>query len=99
MSTTKQETTTVGLVAPTQTGGALMYKPSVDKGTGTDFSRKLLAPRDWFYSNLFRELLERFCDKGKCPVDGVVQKYWREHDIEYCYRDINEIDPNNKKSK
>ena len=99
MSLTKHETTALGLKPPTTKGGTLLYKESVDQGTGTDFSRKFLAPNDWFYSNLFRDLIKRFCNKGNCSVDHSVQKAWKEHDIEHNYRDINEIDPNSKKNK
>jgi len=61
MSFTMKGTTAAGLIPPEKTGGKLLGKVSKDQGTGTDFSRKMLAPRDWFYSNLFREMLKDFC--------------------------------------
>jgi hypothetical protein len=39
---------------PTQTG--LLTKVQ-DVAVGTDLSRRLLSPEDWFYSKLFRRLL------------------------------------------
>lgn len=53
-SAAKMGMTTLGLSEPEKTGGKLLAKKGVDMATGTDFSRKLLAPRDWFYSDLFR---------------------------------------------
>lgn len=75
--------TTLGLSEPEKTGGKLLAKKGVDMATGTDFSRKLLAPRDWFYSDLFRQMMAKHFEKGTIAgvtIDRQVVTDWNLHD-------------------
>lgn len=61
-----------------------------DACVGTDLSRRLLAPRDWFYSKIFRTVLQQVYAKAgaKIPIELVAK--FKQHDDETVYRDINE---------
>lgn len=61
-----------------------------DAACGTDLSRRLLASRDWFYSKLFRQLLNQVYKRRKqeVPVDLLAQ--FKDHDSEANYRAVNE---------
>jgi hypothetical protein len=39
-----------------------------------------LAPRDWFYSKLFREMLESIFAQRKQPMDKDLEAKFRRHD-------------------
>ena len=75
-----------------------MYKEQCDVAVGTDFSRRLLAPNDWYYSQLFRRLLKQHYAKFKQPIRYEVENSFKAHDQENYYRDLHEPNPNASKN-
>ena len=68
----------------------------------TDFNRRLLVTQDWFYSELYRELLREFHDKQaaqsteddkKKEVEKSLEEIalrWKIHDIKGNFKDMDE---------
>ena len=51
-----------------------------DIAVGTDFNRKLLVTQDWFYSQLYRNLLRQFYKKLGQSVPEEIETLLRHHD-------------------
>ena len=69
-----------------------------DMGVGTDFNRRLLAPTDWFYSQLFRRLLKQHFAKKKLPLVEDAKEDFDTHDQQNQYREVNEPSQSKKKT-
>jgi hypothetical protein len=82
-----------------KTGGALFKGETKNAGTCTDFTRKHLAPQDWFYSALSRRLIRRHFIANQMHMDKELNGEFINHDCENFYRDIDEPNPNHKKYK
>lgn len=95
----RSQTVTANTTQPVKTGGAFFRGEVNDVGTCTDFTRKLLAPKDWFYSQLSRKLVRRHFIASQMHMDKEINGEFVNHDCENFYRDIDEPNPNNKKYK
>ena len=82
-----------------KSGGAFWHKEGVDAGTCTDFSRKLLAPKDWYFSALNRKMVRQWFLRNRMAMDSEISGEFVNHDCENFYRDIDEPNPNHKKYK
>ena len=56
----------------------------------TDFNRKLLVSQDWFYSQLYRDMLRAFYRKQGKEVPEYILVRYRRHDSKGNYRGIQE---------
>ena len=63
-------------------------KETKEVGVVTDFNRKLLVSQDWFYSELYRNMLEAFYKRqGKSVPDEILIRFAR-HDKRGNYKSI-----------
>ncbi len=61
-----------------------------DIGVVTDFNRKFLASQDWFYSQIFRDMLGEFYkNQGKKLPEGIAIRF-RRHDGRGNYMSFDE---------
>jgi len=67
-------------------------------GVVTDFARRLLAPRDWFYSQLHRKIVKQHFASHHLVTDKEVIREFDYHDHKTSYRSILEPDPEVKKA-
>ena len=72
-------------------------KETRDVGIMADFNSKLIVSQDWFYSQLFRDMIRSFYRNKGIDVPEEILKRFRRHDEsgQFCIVD----DPNEDKSK
>ena len=67
-----------------------------DAGVVTDFNRKLLCSQDWFFSQLYRDMLRAFFSKqGQVVPEGIIHRFNR-HDLKGNFKELD--DPLSKRA-
>ena len=64
------------------------FKEMKDAGMTTDFNRKLLVSQDWFYSQLYRDMLRVVYKKQGKPVPDYILKRFARHDLKGNFKDF-----------
>lgn len=72
------------------TNTSKFLKPTRDVGTITNFNRKFIVTQDWFFSKLYRQLIQKYFDRQDVPIPAKVLSRFNKYHRTETFREFDE---------